>query len=346
MTTCLTSIQYNAPWHQLEHVWVGRTYAPSFYETIKNTQVRDSLQTIAEETENDYQNLISTLVDLGVYVQRPEIDSNTTIMDFVDNTTGQINYNNSKSYTLIPRPPMQPRDCMLVVGNRMLATNFEHTWFKPLIDNLALTSWQKIYSTREFDAPLATVVGEHIIVDCRDHPWLESFFVETFPNKKIIPVDIGGHNDAVFCLLKPGVLVSTHHYSNYRDTLPGWSVKHIENQSWNAIPDWRKFKHSNKLKWWVPDQTHNQEFEIFVNTWIKHWVGHVAETVFDVNMLQINEHQVIVNNHNKEMFDFFRLQKIEPIVVPFRHRFFWDGGIHCVTNDIFRSGIAETYIKR
>jgi hypothetical protein len=58
LTTCLTrQVQYNAPWHELKHVWVGRSYAPEFYAPVKNTQVRESLQKIARETEEDYINL-------------------------------------------------------------------------------------------------------------------------------------------------------------------------------------------------------------------------------------------------------------------------------------------------
>jgi hypothetical protein len=153
---------------------------------------------------------------------------------------------------------------------------------------------------------MATVVGQHIILDCREDPQLYNFFVEQFPNYKIIPVMIGGHNDAVFCLLKPGLLVSTYHHSNYTHTLPNWTVKFIENQSWNAIPTWRQLKHSNTQKWWVPDDINNPEFDHFVNTWLNDWVGFVGETVFDVNMLQIDDRTVLVNNFNKDMFDFFK----------------------------------------
>ena len=27
---------------------------------------------------------------------------------------------------------------------------------------------------------------------------------------------------------------------------------------------------------------------------------------------------------------------IVPVIVPFRHRWFWDGGVHCVTQDLYR----------
>ena len=335
-------VKFNAPWHDLKHTWVGSSYLPEFYEPVKNSKVRDSLQKIARETEEDYTNLVDTLFKLGVHVQRPAIDTSLTIMDFIDPNSGRLTYQSAGSYTLIPKPPMQPRDCQLIVGNDLMLTNSDSIWFEPLIDQL--TPDRIINSPTDFDAPMATVVGDHIILDCREDPWLYEYFKQQFPNHTIVPVFIGGHNDAVFSLVKPGVVVSTYHHNNYTDTLPGWQVKYIENQSWNAIPAWRQLKHSNKGRWSIPDSQDNNEFNNFVETWLGHWLGFVAETVFDVNMLQINEHTVLVNNYNKDMFEFFKQHRIEPIITPFRHRFFWDGGIHCITNDIYREGEAENYV--
>jgi hypothetical protein len=340
----MSPINFNAPWHDLKQVWVGASYCAEFYEPIKNHRVRDSLQKIAYETEEDYKNLVKTLTALGVGVQRPTIDSGITIMDHV-NTQGQVTYDTSKSFTLIPRPPMQPRDSMLIVGQTMIQSNQELSWFETLIADLDLGHDQLFAdASLSFDAPLVTVIGKHLIVDCRDHPWLASHMQRLCPDRIVVPVMIGGHNDAVFCPVRPGLIVSTYHHTNYAETFPGWTVKHIENQSWNALPGWRQYKHANVNKWWVPDGDNNAEFSEFVDTWLGHWLGHVKETVFDVNMLQINEQTILVNNYNKEMFEFFKQHGIEPIITPFRHRFFWDGGIHCITNDIYRQGDMDVYI--
>jgi hypothetical protein len=333
----MTQIKFNAPWDTLQHTLVGRSYSTEFYEPIKNTRIRDSLQKIAQETEEDYKNIISTLEALSVKVDRPEIDPEKTIMDYVD-STGVLTYARSKSFTLIPRPPMQPRDSILIVGDTLIATNDEIHWFDPLIKH------NKQLPPGAFDAPLVTVIGTHLIVDCREYPWLFKYIQNCFPDHTVVPVIIGGHNDAVFCPVAPGLIVSTYHHTNYADTFPGWEVKFIENQSWNAIPGWRQFKHSNVNKWWIPDSDNNLEFANFVDTWLTNWTGYVQETVFDVNMLQINPNTVLVNNYNQEMFDWFKSKKIEPIIVPFRHRFFWDGGIHCITADIYREGESYRYL--
>lgn len=323
----MTHYKFNAPWHTLKHTWVGATYSPEFFQPIRNIKIRESLQKIARETEEDYQNLINTLIQFDVQVSRPVIDSELTIMDHI-NDQGQLNFQGSKSFTLIPRPPMQPRDSILVVGNEVLSTMDEATWYYEDIEK----------SPMPFDAPLVTVVGKHLIVDCREHPWLANYIQKRFPDRTVIPVFIGGHNDAVFCPVKPGLIVSTYHHNNYLNTFPGWEVKFIEDQSWNAIPGWRRYKHANVDKWWIPDKDNNPEFANFVDTWLGQWVGYVKETVFDVNMLQINDQVVLVNNYNKDMFDFFKAKNIEPVITPFRHRFFWDGGIHCITGDTYRQG--------
>jgi hypothetical protein len=333
-------VKYHAPWHQLKHAIVGSCYSENFFSPIKNTQIRESLQQIATETNEDYANITQTLESFGVEVSRPCVTDTLTIMDFV-NAQGTIDFQTANSFTLIPRPPMQPRDSILIVGNRLLGTTKEIELFDHLIDS---ANKIQLGEHQQFDAPLVTVVGDTLIADCRDHDFLKDLLQDLFPDYKIKPVYIGGHNDAVFCLPKPGVIVGTYHADNYADTFPGWTVKHLENQSWNAIPNWRKIKHSNINNWWAPEAIANPVFSQFVDSWLHKWTGYVKETVFDVNMLSINESTILVNNYNRDLFEFFKQHKIEPVIVNFRHRFFWDGGIHCVTSDLYREGEVDSYV--
>jgi glycine amidinotransferase len=80
-----------------------------------------------------------------------------------------------------------------------------------------------------------------------------------------------------------------------------------------------------------------------VEQWLRHWTGYVEETVFDVNMLIIDPKNVMVFNYNQQVFDALARFGITPHVVPFRHRYFWDGGIHCVTCDLHREGSIKNY---
>ena len=86
------------------------------------------------------------------------------------------------------------------------------------------------------------------------------------------------------------------------------------------------------------------DFYDYVNEWMDDWVGYVEETVFDVNMLVINESNVIVNNYNEKAFDAFERHGITPHIINFRHRYFWDGGLHCITLDLEREGSMASEI--
>jgi len=96
-------------------------------------------------------------------------------------------------------------------------------------------------------------------------------------------------------------------------------------------------------QWWLRGEEHNDQLIEFVNTWLNDWVGYVEETVFDVNMLSIDQNTIICNNYNKDVFAHFKKHKVEPIIFNFRHRYFWDGGVHCITQDLYREGTQEDY---
>ena len=153
----------------------------------------------------------------------------------------------------------------------------------------------------------------------------------------------GGHSDGCFHALKPGALLSLHKIQKYNDTFPGWDVCYLPDQSWDLISDFLLLKEKVAGKWWVPGEEGNDELTYFVETWLQDWVGYVEETVFDVNVLMLDERHVCVTNYNETSFKFFKKHNIEPIIVPWRHRFFWDGGLHCITLDLIREGTQEDY---
>ena len=153
----------------------------------------------------------------------------------------------------------------------------------------------------------------------------------------------GYHGDGEFCVVKPGCIVSLAYVQNYEIEFPGWDVLHLPDQSWSKVSPFLKMKQKVGGKWWLKGEEHNDQLIEFVNTWLNDWVGYVEETVFDVNMLSIDQNTIICNNYNKEVFAHFKKHKVEPIMFNFRHRYFWDGGVHCITQDLYREGTQEDY---
>lgn len=156
-------------------------------------------------------------------------------------------------------------------------------------------------------------------------------------------VNTGGHSDGTYCPVVPGLIVSLKDIQTYAETFPGWEVIYLPDQSWDKISPFLELKMKNSGKWWVPGEELNDDFTNFVEEWLGHWVGFVEETVFDVNMLVIDRHNVVCNNYNKEVFEAFERHGVTPHVINFRHRYFWDGGLHCITSDVHREGTMEDY---
>jgi N-dimethylarginine dimethylaminohydrolase len=156
-------------------------------------------------------------------------------------------------------------------------------------------------------------------------------------------VNSNTHIDACFNPVKPGLIVSLCGVENYNESFPDWEVVYLPNEGGIKIKEFFELRKKNHGKWWVPGEELNDDFTDYVESWLEHWVLCVEETVFDVNMLVIDENNVVCNNYNKDVFDAFQRHNITPHVINFRHRYFWDGGLHCITSDLHRQGTMKDY---
>ena len=59
----------------------------------------------------------------------------------------------------------------------------------------------------------------------------------------------------------------------------------------------------------------------------------------------ISEEVILSLNYHKDVHDKLKQHGIEPIYCRFRHRNFWDGGLHCLTLDTVREGGMQDYFK-
>ena len=319
-----------ASFDPLKSCLIGKNFSGDFFKkNIEDTKVSDPLRRIADETEEDYQALEKILKNANIKTYRAEFDEDK----FDKHWYG--------------RPPVCPRDHFAVIGEKFYAyqkTNF----YGKFLQNIA----RKNLSIGIKTAPVSTArisrVGKDLFwdvggrestqedIDFFKTKWLaEGFRVHT-SNR-------GYHSDACFCVVKPGCIVSLFDIQNYATEFPGWDVLYLPDQSWNKVDPFLKMKDKVGGRWWLKGEEHNDQLIEFVNTWLNDWVGYVEETVFDVNMLSIDQNTIICNNYNKEVFDHFKKHKVEPIVFNFRHRYFWDGGVHCITQDLYREGTQEDY---
>ena len=322
-----------ATFHPLKHCWIGSGFRTEWFKELsigKNDKIMDPLKRIAEETEEDYQALEKILKSFGVKTYRSFLD-----------------ISKYKSLHEIHRPPVCPRDHFAVVGKKLFAATGQICGYQDVLKqierkNLVIHNMLGVIST----ATIARVgkdlfwdvhkdITEEIITKYKQL-WIQEGFRVHISNR-------GYHSDGSFCVVKPGCIVSLNDIQDYKTEFPGWEVLYLPDQSWSKVSPFLKIKHKVGGRWWLKGEEHNDQLIEFMNTWLKDWVGYVEETVFDVNMLSIDENTIICNNYNKEVFDFFKKHRVEPVVFNFRHRYFWDGGVHCITQDLYREGKMEDY---
>jgi len=320
-----------APYHPLKHCMVGSGFKIEWFkEFFSDRKIIDPLQRIAEETEEDFLELSSILTKAGVEVHRPRLD------------IGRYN-----SLRDIYRPPMTPRDHFGVIGEKFYAVGHAQGYS----NILKKIKRDQLYIKPKDTAFTGTIDTASILRAGKDLYWGHNpedgdpkEYVKMFEQEgyRVHLLERDYHTDAVISLIKPRVAVAVKDVENYKKTMPGWEVLLVDDNP--SLPFGKSdFKSVVQGRWWIKHEENNVLLSKFIDKWLSDWVGYVAESVFDVNMLSIDENTVICNNYNKSVFEFLKKHKIEPVIFNFRHRYFWDGGVHCITQDLYREGTQEDY---
>jgi hypothetical protein len=168
---------------------------------------------------------------------------------------------------------------------------------------------------------------------------------QLFPDTRNHVVNSGGHGDAVYCPITPGLIVSLNDVPTYADTFPGWEVVYLPPSNYAHMREFEFSMKRNKGRWFMPGFEQDNNLIQMVDHYFDEWVGQVSETVFDVNILIVDPKNIVVSTHNDQVESACARHGIEMHVSPFRHKFFWDCGIHCVTNDLARTGVSQNFFK-
>lgn len=328
-------------WDTLKEIIVGRVYDPQDLDDIEDTEFRNGLQRILEESEEDFYDLSQLLQSYGVKVHRPNCEYK-----------GDFRY-----------PAVCPRDMHIVYGEQIVATIggdpnrfYERQHYTDIIWNMtdrrysamptpALPRNYMPYKSQEgiplYHAANILKCGDTLLYTApyndNTYPLTRQFgrgtqaglkWVQDTINAKWIGLHESGHADGKLALIKPGLLMC-------------WTPDMIpeELKSWDYI---------QVPKQPVPEQFWQSKIQPIkaknVAQWLDSWIGHVDETIFDVNILSVSPELVITNGYDKDIAAQLKRYNVEMVPFDFRHKFFWDGGLHCVTLDLTREGTCESYV--
>ena len=328
----------------LEEVLVGRNFDSKIVDNFDAIpKVKSLLKVLLDETEEDFQHLVKVCETYGAKVIRPDYDY-SKITNF--------------SYPFLN----QPRDCTIVLGNKIVIGLGNMDYLKSMIKCLKHYDKEHLLVERvkldKLLCPSIVRLGKDILADVggkgvSDKHWnlLKDYFPNlNFKHNKLIKgVDSKTHalhGDSIFAILKPGLILTEAKSHLYSELYPNWDIIEVD-RSRHKIYDWNIGLKEKMMPYFYRFENssyHQEAFYHYIDKWLTHWVGYSEETVWDINCLVLDEENVVFSQENKELFKKLEKYKINPIVSPYRHRWFWDGGIHCITADIKRKGGCEQYL--
>jgi hypothetical protein len=303
-------------------------------------------------------------------------------------------------------PPLQPRNTMMMVGNKFYYRNTSNERWQKYYANIADPSWDLYNSVHDFlaHAPAAQIneaydqfnlaeemysltyyhdsygdildfvkqqgnqtiewemsegallnrIGQDLYFGTmptnRDLPKLQTIYDAEFPNYRNHIIDSIGHTDGIFCAVRPGLIVAyddpelTIDYDRY---FPGWEVIYVPNNNpmaeYNKQKEYKEFFQKTKNRWWWPGHENDNELVDLVENNFDSWIGSSGESVFDVNMLVVDTKNVITLVKNDQLNSKLEKYGITVHVIDITQMYFWDGGAHCITADLDRTGQQQNY---
>ena len=344
-------MQVKHHWDPLKTCVVGTTYAPDFYSFITDKTIRDNLCTIAQQTLDDLSKLEKLLQSFGVNVIRPE----------VTDSVGDVRYGNN----ILPAP-LTPRDYIAVIEDKVFLPTpdalglwrklsgsdwpktppmgiseyegysvedlyyLDHTWIQEL---LPLCKDNDVIYDRNVDSAMVQRLGDTLLVGNwhEGDTHVSEYLQDVFPSKIVESIETLGHLDSCVCAVSPSLVL----------TIPGMKVENLFPDSEVVVLDSTVFKQFSNAKydigdWWVPQSLNSPKFSNYIENYLSNWVGKIHESHLDVNALMIDPSNVVCNSYDESLFRKFENHNITPHIVDFRHKLFWDSGIHCLTADLDR----------
>jgi len=352
----MSLLNVHTAWGKLEEVWLGDVYPTSWYDHL-DTETRDCFHEITEITKTDLRVIERKLREFGVVVRRPQYNS-------IDDYIGT----NPASPNGLIKPMITPRDYFLVYGRTFYGAESWHSksWtnvlaeyaanpanhISPAIDTAVMNTinsantvqcGRDIYIDHNLAHNGGMYTKEQLVASFKQHCSVH------FKDYRTHMLFNGGHIDGCFSILKPGVLLTSSYFADYERTFPGWKMINISKPEFmhHRNAGFRPGPQGTGGKWWMPGMEQRNAFNEYVLKHARDWVGDYTETYFEVNCLVIDEKNVLTVGENEAVFRELEKLGITAHAMPFRTRTFWDGGLHCITQDIRREdSVVDLFPER
>jgi N-dimethylarginine dimethylaminohydrolase len=338
-------------WDPLEEVIVGNPLRARFPTADRSTQLAEFPgrplsdipqgafpQSVIDETEEDLNEFVGVLEDLGVTVRRPETWPHEARFATVHwESGGYYNY--------------CPRDILLVIGDQIIETpnvirsraleTFSYRammvdylksgakWYaapKPmLLDSLFEVDPNRPTPRDDepaFDAANVLRLGRDLIYlvsgtgNELGGQWLQTILGTKFRVHFLKDVYYGSHIDSTFVALRPGLVLCNPARLN-DDTLP------------EILKQWEVI--------YSPPMDNTDQFDA------DYLSKSIGSKWIDMNIFSINPNLAVVDRDQTALIRLLEKKGLDVIPLKLRHAKMLGGGFHCVTLDIRRTGTLQRY---
>lgn len=363
-------------WDSLKTCVVGRAFPPDIFNFIKNIDLRKKFEKLALETEEDLQGLENFLKSKGVNVIRPSLSSDTEkyrigqgfmsppisprdFMCMIDNKLyfpGLPNMNHAWMDFCDKKNLSNIENFNKLDDSQKVKFGKEWTdhkkydaeiwykklnFFKDIFLHVLEQGTEVVASPIDyFNSSFITRLENKLVIGTQtyhdDKDSIEKLWSEMFPAKKTFVKHTIGHSDGCYTPVTDNLIISAFPDIDYSDIFPKAETVVVPPEVTLFDDKFAKALHMSEDKWFMPDMEQDKALIEMVEYYFSSWVGSVSESSFMVNILMLDPKNAVCSTDNKQVREAMKRHGVELHIVPFRHRFFWDTGIHCLTQDLDR----------
>ena len=243
--------------------------------------------------------------------------------------------------------PVETLEDSINVRNGFIVVD-DHMWVSDKSDSLR-TLYNQIDQVtflghNEGYCPDIYIHDEYAILDRLPPMAFEYWRKKLSVKRKIITAFNEGHSDGIYCNVGDKIWLTNGQALPFKKHWPGVPVMELSTSNKGLINDWEpvekmfrsKELHKTQGRYLIAKNELNETDIEFIDEYLDKWLGYCEETLFDINLSIIDDKNVMAISQNSLVYDRLESLDIKVHKVPFRHRFFWDGGLHCITNDLVR----------
>ena len=354
-------------WNKLKICVVGSAYPPEIFQFIKDPTIRNNFEKLAIETEEDIQCLVALLKKFNVEVIRPTMPNHfedfkvsngyiappisardfMCMIDYKLYYPGIPNANHaweefSEKYKIFDKSNISKnKDWLSFQQQDKYIFDKKISFYKDIF-TLALQQGNEVIASPidYMNSSFITRLGEKIIIGTQnyhdDKQAIKETFERMFPDKEIHIASSEGHSDGCFAPITEELVISAYDAIDYEKTFPNAEIVTVPPDVTLKNDKFKKHMLTAEHKWFLEGMENDKALVDMVDHYFNSWIGNVNETAFMVNILMLDNKNALCSTDNKQVREAMKRHGVELHITPFKHKWFWDCGIHCLTQDLDR----------